>query len=369
MSERFGKIFTLDKKLWCKDSPVLIEKEALLKDFYVNQYLVQLKFINLSSKTITGLTIKILYCDKINNKSGEAEFTYTDLNALKGEYFGDRKPLYIPDENARDFEFTITKVVFDDNSQWNNENKFMEIATNKAYAERNIIEQLKRDLNTYEYISMPEFSGDHWYCVCGQFNINSEDECCKCKRNSEELRKVSDINILTDNLKNYEQRQADKQKKIAEQKKKGLRALKIFCLVVVVAVIGVSVGRVIKKNIDLKREYELEKEIAELKNEIAELKNEMTGEWVNDTDKVIVISKFTDDNIKISFSGNVNCNKVISLDEISLNEEKVSFDTGENLNITIFLDDVFNKKLTVELNYKKTWDKSAYTETYTYIKN
>lgn len=285
MSERFGKIFTLDKKLWYKDSPVLIEKEALLKDFYVNQYLVQLKFINLSSKTITGFTIKILYCDKINNKSGEAEFTYTDLNALKGEYFGDRKPLYIPDENARDFEFTITKVVFDDNSQWNNENRFTEIATNKAYAEINIIEQLKRELNTYENISIPEFSDDHWYCVCGQFNINSEDECCKCKRNKEELRKVSDINILADNLKNYEQKQADKQKKIAEQKKKRLKKLKAVCVIAIITVIGIICVKSMTENKEYKRTVELFENgdyvEAENKLENLEKSNDInTSDWI-----------------------------------------------------------------------------------------
>ena len=66
MSDRFERILSLDKELWCKDSPVLIEKSALLKDSYTNKYLVQLKFLNLCSKTVIGLTLKVIYHDKIN---------------------------------------------------------------------------------------------------------------------------------------------------------------------------------------------------------------------------------------------------------------------------------------------------------------
>lgn len=242
MSDRFERILSLDKELWCKDSPVLIKKGALLKDTYTNKYLVQLKFLNLCSKTVIGLTLKVIYHDKINEKSGETEFTYTDLKAGKGAYFGDNKPLYIPNENARDFEFIVTKVVFDDNSQWNNENKFIEIGETKVSAEEKIIEQLKRDLNTYENISMPGFSNNYWYCVCGQFNINGEDECCRCKRNKEELKKVSDINTLKSNLAVYEKEEAERlekeRKKAAEDKKRNKKIFKICLVIAVIAVIG-----------------------------------------------------------------------------------------------------------------------------------
>ena len=254
MSDRFERILSLDKELWCKDSPVLIEKGALLKDSYTNKYLVQLKFLNLCPKTVIGLTLKVIYHDKINETSGETEFTYTDLKAEKGTYFGDNKPLYIPNENAREFEFIVTKVVFDDNSQWNNENKFIEIGETKVSAEEKIIEQLKRDLNTYENISMPGFSTNYWYCVCGQFNINSEDECCKCKRNKEELKKVSDINTLKSNLAVYEQKEAERlekeRKKAAEDKKRNKKIFKICLVIAVVAVVGITGGKAIKKNID-----------------------------------------------------------------------------------------------------------------------
>ena len=257
MSDRFERILSLDKELWCKDSPVLIEKGALLKDSYTNKYLVQLKFLNLCPKTVIGLTLKVIYHDKINETSGETEFTYTDLKAEKGTYFGDNKPLYIPNENAREFEFIVTKVVFDDNSQWNNENKFIEIGETKVSAEEKIIEQLKRDLNTYENISMPNFSNNYWYCVCGQFNINSEDECCKCKRNKEELKKVSDINILKSNLAVYEQKEAERlekeRKKAAEDKKRNKKIFKICLAIAVVLVIGAVSVNALKNSSNYKQ--------------------------------------------------------------------------------------------------------------------
>lgn len=257
MSDRFERILSLDKELWCKDSPVLIEKGALLKDSYTNKYLVQLKFLNLCSKTVIGLTLKVIYHDKINETSGETEFTYTDLKAEKGTYFGDNKPLYIPNENAREFEFIVTKVVFDDNSQWNNENKFIEIGETKVSAEEKIIEQLKRDLNTYENISMPNFSNNYWYCVCGQFNINSEDECCKCKRNKEELKKVSDINTLKANLAVYEQKEAERlekeRKKAAEDKKRNKKIFKICLVIAVVLVIGAVSVNALKNSSNYKQ--------------------------------------------------------------------------------------------------------------------
>lgn len=192
MSERFESVLAFDDNIWCKSSPVLIEKGVLLKDTYSNKFLIQLKFMNISSNTIAGLNLRIACRSKLTNTSINVDFSYTDFNAEKGDYFGDRVPLYLPNSNLREFDFIVTKVIFKNGKQWNNEEIFYPIP--KESTDINVLgdlkEQFKRDIwDIYkkeqkrivtQTVYMPVFKHDYWLCTCGAFNLSEENECCKC---------------------------------------------------------------------------------------------------------------------------------------------------------------------------------------------
>lgn len=249
MSERFESILAFDDNIWCKSSPVLIEKGALLKDTYSNKLLIQLKFMNISSNTIAGLNLRIACRSKLSNTSINVDFSYTDFNAEKGDYFGDRVPLYLPNSNLREFDFIVTKVIFKNRKQWNNEEMFYPIL--KESTDINILgdlkEQFKRDIwDIYkkeqksivtQAAYMPVFKHDYWLCTCGAFNLPEENECCKCGISKKSLSEAVKIDNITENHNLYNLKMQEKIRQsneiIRKKTKKVLIALIILAVIVI----------------------------------------------------------------------------------------------------------------------------------------
>lgn len=237
MSVRFKKIFNFEKNLWCKSSPVLIKNGALLEDTQLNKVLIQLKFLNLSSNIVSQMLIKINYKNTLNDTSGSFDFSYLDLNAKKGDSFGDRIPVIIPDKDAREFSFIITKIIFADNSIWTNENIFVPIPKEDTSLDSlgNLGEQYKRDLAPYAKGKIV-VKDNYWYCSCGEFNISTEENCQHCGMNREMQLSATDENLLREHLDSYEKEMAEK-KESELKKEEQLKKRKKILLTVVAAVL------------------------------------------------------------------------------------------------------------------------------------
>ena len=67
MSERYARVFVLPANLYTTGSPVVVSAGVLLKDSQTNTILAQLKFRNISPKTIIGLRIKLRLFDNFGN--------------------------------------------------------------------------------------------------------------------------------------------------------------------------------------------------------------------------------------------------------------------------------------------------------------
>lgn len=95
MSERYTRLFSLQKNLYTYSSPVTIAAGALLKDNSTNQMLVQLKFQNISNKVIKAIKVNLVLMDTLGNILSEnTEHQYLDTDLHRNNYFGQKIRLF-----------------------------------------------------------------------------------------------------------------------------------------------------------------------------------------------------------------------------------------------------------------------------------
>jgi hypothetical protein len=104
MSERYTRVFTQQGQYYCPGAPVVIQAGALLKDNQTGKILAQIKFKNISPQNIQALTVRVMAQD-VSGKaiSGVNEFQYLDLDIQRGEEFGQKTPIILPNAIAHSF--------------------------------------------------------------------------------------------------------------------------------------------------------------------------------------------------------------------------------------------------------------------------
>lgn len=376
MSGRFKKIFNFEKNLWCKSSPVLIKNGALLEDTQLNKVLIQLKFLNLSSNIVSQMLIKINYKNTLNDTSGSFDFSYLDLNAKKGDSFGDRIPVIIPDKDAREFSFIITKIIFADNSIWTNENIFVPIPKEDTSLDSlgNLGEQYKRDLAPYAKGKIV-IKNDYWYCSCGEFNISTEENCHHCGMNREMQLSATDENLLREHLDSYEKEMAEKKEselKKKEQLKKRKKILFTVAIIILAFVASVNLYKSYKIYKEEKYQESLLKEFDNTldQNETPinklsdENKNVLNGFWFEDgngnSNNIIEINFNLQDNYLYIRHEKYNVNDVFFYKDfniIELDGNKIIF-RKNNYNVCLKFEDNYTK---LKLIIYSDWGVNEYT--------
>ena len=198
MNERFSKVFALTENLYTEGSPVIIEAGVLHKDNNTNTMFVQLKFRSISNKKIKAIKIIIFPKDIVGNALGDkVEYQYLDLDIIRNIRFGQKTPIYMPDNKTRSFSMSLTEVIFDDNSIWNGTDKPLltiksQQELNSYLADYELVKEYKLELgNSCRYY--PINDRDLWFCSCGEVNHEQEQQCYTCGLSAQRL---FDINFL-----------------------------------------------------------------------------------------------------------------------------------------------------------------------------
>ena len=122
MSERYTTLWSQPDSIHTEGVPVEIAAGALLKDTADGSLYALLKFRNHSDKEISALTALIVPKGSLGEPIGTGiSFQYTDLNAQKDDFFGQKTPVMLPDASAYSFSAAVTEVVFSDGGIWKNE--------------------------------------------------------------------------------------------------------------------------------------------------------------------------------------------------------------------------------------------------------
>ena len=220
MSERFSILFSLPQNLYATGSPAIIAAGSLLKDNQTGKILAQIKFQNISTKTIRAITVSIIPLDLLGSPLGtELRHQYLDLHAARDDQFGQKEPIIFPDSSARSFSVSISDVIFSDNSLWTaaDSNWKPLSAPVPLTSALHDLELVKQYRITYGDACKFAFKAekDLWRCSCGALNHQSEAICHSCMNQASALAAV-DMDALS--TKRDERLNAEHKKREAEQK-------------------------------------------------------------------------------------------------------------------------------------------------------
>lgn len=246
MSDRYKILNTINQEEYLLHCPIKIEKVQLLLDRVAVKIILRLKMFNLDSKNISAVYLSGRLLDKdFDLIELKENISYLNLDIPSKSSFGENNLTYLDDLSVYYAKVIITKVVFTDNSVWENETNdigtILPIQT-KISEQHEFYSQIQREFETINKLPLYlyETSPTYWRCNCGQTNPIDYLNCCFCSLekswldkhlNYEYLKKESEAyNEFLINLKKEEAATLKKQLdiKIKEKEIKRARLKKYF---------------------------------------------------------------------------------------------------------------------------------------------
>ena len=210
MSERYTRLFSLPQNLHTEGSPVLIAAGALLRDNQTGKVLAQLKFQSLSERRIQAVKVALRASDVTGAElEGVPEQQYLDLDAARGDSFGQKTAVSLPSAVTRSFSCACSSVVFADGSVWTaSEGAVWEPVKQPSTLQNalaDLAEQYRRDtFADAQYV--PTDDRDLWVCACGTVNRRSETQCVRCRSLHDALFAAADATRLREHRQEYLER-------------------------------------------------------------------------------------------------------------------------------------------------------------------
>ena len=241
---RYSTLYRLPGSLYEDGSPLLVSAGALLKDDQIGRVLVQLKFRSLSNKEIKAVIVSVTAYDVSGDVvDGVEGFQYLDLNVRRGEEFGDRRAIPMPNPVARSFDVCVDSVLFSDGTAWNASStapwKVLPhiLPLSEAIESPELLKQYVRDTSEKSRFA-PFETADLWYCACGSINKNSEEDCPCCGVERELIFEALDEKQLENNFKKWmAQQEMDYSAEQVHSKKKKSTFMKVLLILLPILII------------------------------------------------------------------------------------------------------------------------------------
>ena len=261
------------KPYWLADCPLLMVTHALTKDTSNNTIFLQCKFQNLSDKKIKALNIRVTCFDVTGQPLTAVDsFSYLDISIAPDKTFGDQTPVPLPDCETRAFHIIPRKIVFADNSIWENTDNqpfvLAEYAQKRISSLGDLADQYKRDLrdicskaNAYTYL--PSRKDGFIICGCGKIVLDSTKTCPACGVSIDRLFALNNEEMLMLAKEVYEQNQLkreeqekqqaaiekeEQQKAKLQKQKQQFRIIKYVCIALALC-LGISASISVYRNI------------------------------------------------------------------------------------------------------------------------
>ena len=243
MASRFERLYELPNNLFSLHSPIIITAGALLKDNQSGSILAQLKFCNVSEKSIIALKVSLNAFDVTGAEvRGIEEYQYLDLNVSPDTFFGSNKAIVFPEQVTRSFSITKITVFFEDNTAQTVLLPFVSLPEVKLLSEffqnPEWVMQYQLEVNSdAKYV--PSEQLDLWLCSCGRWNFRSKCANCEADKSAVfsalELPKIKE---KTERRLEKEQAAQEEHKRILAEKqvqkkkniKRAILALTICCV-------------------------------------------------------------------------------------------------------------------------------------------
>lgn len=250
MAERYRRILSIEEMYFQEESPLLLEKAALLFDQQKEINIFQAKFINIQSTPIAAVYVDISCFDIAGKSLGTVQGIYLDMDVQQNFSFGSNVPVEIPYVDARKFAFKITKIVYT-NGNINEPRLPMHSipqveSLNASYPH---IEQYVREVSLLnprvKCKNILIENKEYWICPCGTLNAKKNKMCRNCDLNIDKLTKLSDRSYLDQRHMEYEEevrrkkqiKQQEEEARLREIHIRNKKLVKIFSVCAVVLVV------------------------------------------------------------------------------------------------------------------------------------
>lgn len=187
---------------WLPGCPVRIEKYNILLDNVTSNNVLQVKYKNISNKTIKSMWICVDGYDDAMDKTVELyDVAYLNLNTPVRNNFGSNIPIDLNSKTTVNVKIIIKKVVFEDSSVWRNEEKSIGIKIPILKAKDIYGDLYDQFAVEMQKIHMPVENAfidnpDYWICPCGQVNRKNTEVCCNCTTKHSDLQAITDTQYL-----------------------------------------------------------------------------------------------------------------------------------------------------------------------------
>ena len=235
MSDRYQEVYRIPPNLFIEGSPVLIEAGALLKDTTTDKVLALIKIKNLEHKKVNACRIDIhAFGPDGTELKGLPDYLYMDINVGIGQNFGAKIPVFLPDIRSRKMSVSVTQVVFDDETVWNQEPcEWMEVPEQQYITDLFPDGEFKKQYSLEvgpECTFVPVIRNGLFQCTCGTTNLATADSCYHCNRKYEDLVAKMDLDYLADHIevrkaKERAAAEAEEARRIADAKEAEERKL------------------------------------------------------------------------------------------------------------------------------------------------
>lgn len=220
-NNRFTRVKEI-KQQWFCDCPVLLQKGAVLLDTIDNHALLQLKFKNLGNEPISALYLSIEMFGVAGEPLGWVrDYVYLDLSVQQFITFGDRKAIDLTDARARNLNIYIDKVLYVNQSIWENTTRKALEPVEKPDSIANLGEyagQYRRSVGAQiAYIATQK--DDYWFCACNAFNLNSFEKCCECEKDKKRQFEYLNLDLLKEEYEQFKKAEEEQSKRNKEQEK------------------------------------------------------------------------------------------------------------------------------------------------------
>ncbi len=237
MAERYSKLYTLPGRLYAAGAPVLIAAGALLKDSQTGSVLCQLKFRNISGRSISALKVRVLCYDMSEELVCRAEHQYLDLKVAPEQSFGSKEAIPLPDSSVRSYDVQVVSVHFSDGGRWaaGDELEWEPLPAQEQLRDRIFDRELLRQYRletTDKSEFVPLVHKDIWLCSCGAI-CSPGAECEKCAQDYDSLMELLNVELL---LEKKNARLLEESKAAAKRESSRAHSMKVIKIVLLILI-------------------------------------------------------------------------------------------------------------------------------------
>ncbi len=249
MASNYKKLYKINERLWFEECPVLLESAGLFMNINTNAVIALCKFRNITEKRLKAVYLS-LSCFGVDGAilHEDLDYVYLDLSVPSNEMFGEKTPIAIPDKTTRKIDIVVTKVIFEDDTYWENNDALIL----QPILSANPISSLGKLKEVYKwktgFAHLPLEQSEYWICGCNSFNQATHQKCLDCGAEKNLVFSQANQEYLENTLLEYQEfleQQRIKAKEKAElkrinDKKERLKiAAAVMALVIMIAGIAI----------------------------------------------------------------------------------------------------------------------------------